>query len=599
MRRLIDGTFSSGGSVSIFVEDDEIYFYETEGSINAVLTTTSDVDGNFKLYIDDFDDGTNYSSDQTYKMVMSKSGYTTKTFNNIQGTPIIKEYVITDSITVIGNYKHVDGVIYVKGSETASIKFSGGFSNQSNSQCFDGFDPGDITFDGRCVDTVHAEWWGAYSTESSEDAIDCNDAILCAIATGLNVKLFDGYYGISGSLRLKFDGQKFRGTGRRMGDDNGGTTLYKLSGTSYCVQLGAFGGLDVGDFTIDGNDYEGDLLQLSGAYYSGVSNIFLKNTGSYALHSINANVNSFNQISIGANCYGGIHVERTGAGGSAGYSDFNQVIIGPTTAYALLVSEFNVSLNFNQFYAESPICIEGSAESIKFDGLSFESAWTSSELITVNSINTRNVKFQNLRVNQSVATAYPVLSMTGLKDLSINGFYITDLVSPSRDVIALDGVYGATFENSQVYSLNTFDFIECSGDLSYFVDLKNCNYTSGAASTCKWKTAGLKVVGSNMNQEFVSGCDSRIIFENIYGSISLTNVGSSAVLMNTSEPSGGLMTDLTFAILGNKRVVIPYYYHATEPSIAQDGIARWSDTSTGKFYLIVNFGGVQKKIELV
>jgi hypothetical protein len=243
--------------------------------------------------------------------------------------------------------------------------------------------------------------------------------------------------------------------------------------------------------------------------------------------------------------------------------------------------------------------LEGACEGINFNGLSFESQWDSSPLITINSTNTRLIQFKNVRVNQSAATTYPVFSLTDGRTIEINGLYVTDLASAAaKDVIAADGLYGFAVKNAQIYSANSFDFIECSGDQSYFVDMVNCNYVSGAKSLCKWKTISLTVNGSNMDQSFLAGTDARTILQNIFGAVDTANAGSSLVLLNTPEPTdaGNLVT---FGLYGNKRVVIPYYSQDAEPAIPQDSIARWTDTNAGpKYYLIGNFAGTQAKIEL-
>ncbi len=41
------------------------------------------------------------------------------------------------------------------------------------------------------------------------------------------------------------------------------------------------------------------------------------------------------------------------------------------------------------------------------------------------------------------------------------------------------------------------------------------------------------------------------------------------------------------------------YIQSTEPTIPNDSFAFWKDTDDGKFYLIKDIGGTQKKVELL
>jgi hypothetical protein len=41
-----------------------------------------------------------------------------------------------------------------------------------------------------------------------------------------------------------------------------------------------------------------------------------------------------------------------------------------------------------------------------------------------------------------------------------------------------------------------------------------------------------------------------------------------------------------------------FYTQATEPSVLSNDFAFWKDTSVSKYYIVVNFNGTQKKVEL-
>lgn len=47
-------------------------------------------------------------------------------------------------------------------------------------------------------------------------------------------------------------------------------------------------------------------------------------------------------------------------------------------------------------------------------------------------------------------------------------------------------------------------------------------------------------------------------------------------------------------------VNIQYYEQDAEPTISTNSSALWKDTNAGpKYYLVANFGGTQKKVELI
>lgn len=45
--------------------------------------------------------------------------------------------------------------------------------------------------------------------------------------------------------------------------------------------------------------------------------------------------------------------------------------------------------------------------------------------------------------------------------------------------------------------------------------------------------------------------------------------------------------------------VVPTYYQTTEPDIAYNSIAIWVDPANEKYYLILNYNGIQKKLEFL
>jgi len=469
---------------------------------------------------------------------------------------------------------------------------------------------GEVVFAVGTVDTVYAEWWGAVAKTSKATAIDCTTAIRAAVATGRDVQLLDGYYGYNTDSDvlavIKHEGQKVRGKGKRLSDDNGGTYMYKISGTHASWKTGAY--LDIGlhDMTLDGNSLAGNLLQMHGTYYSeAVKNVHFAGQGGtdYAFYCQDSNHNTYRDLSFGSDNYAGIYMSRTTA---AGYSSFYNTIMGETSSnIAIYFGDYLTGLNFYHTTVEGAIIFQGRNESISFDGLTWESAVNDRPLVSINSTDTRNISFKNVRLYQSAATTYPKFSVVGARTFEVNSMYVRDAYSGAGvDVFDLDGTYGVAIRSVFIYTGYAMDFIDSTGStgLNYHPLIENCDYASGAATPIKLKSSRATVRNSNMPIAFVAGCDSNTLIESCSGTITMANNGGQVVIINGREPAdygNGSVAGLTFGILSNGRVHIPYYQQDAEPVIPLNSIAKWQDTDAGpKYYLIGNFNTIQAKIEL-
>ena len=105
-RYIYQGTFKDGngrvvasGTISVYLAGTttaaNVYTASAGGS--AVNSVTSDTDGHFLFYIDDGD----YTSSQQFKIALSKTNFTTKTYDNIRISPLTDR---TKNAVINGNF---------------------------------------------------------------------------------------------------------------------------------------------------------------------------------------------------------------------------------------------------------------------------------------------------------------------------------------------------------------------------------------------------------------------------------------------------------------------------------------------------------------
>jgi len=214
MRFLYRGTTRDGNgrvivsaTVSVFLANSSTVasVYTTLTSTTAVNSVTSSAtDGTFSFYHDNFD----YDADQLFKIVMSKSGFTSVTYDYVKGDPIATSYTISTAKTITTYVRPIKGVLYTH-SAGGSLAFTGGFE-AGNFQVFSGFDTSDVTFDSK-VDTVRPEWFGTNQTalqtalsgaaEGTRVLISSDYTVTSALTVtkGLIIEGIDGYTEITQS----------------------------------------------------------------------------------------------------------------------------------------------------------------------------------------------------------------------------------------------------------------------------------------------------------------------------------------------------------------------------------------------------------------
>ena len=175
------GNVVSDGTITIYLAGTTTLasVYTTLTGPTAVNSVTSDSNGYFKFYHDNFD----YDYDQDFDIVLSKSGFLSKTYYNIQGEGILGSYTISAPKTVTTHVKVPKGVLYTKAG-AGTLTFSGTFE-AGLYQVFSSFASGNVTFSSGSVKEVYPQWWGATAGLTS----DSSSAITAALAAFGQVKI--------------------------------------------------------------------------------------------------------------------------------------------------------------------------------------------------------------------------------------------------------------------------------------------------------------------------------------------------------------------------------------------------------------------------
>ena len=130
--------------------------YTSVTSATAVNSVTSNsTDATYVFYTDCFD----YDYDQAFKIIITKSGYTSVTYDNIpHGEIVLGTYTISAAKTITTYVKIPKGVFYTK-SGSGSLAFNGP-TEIGLYQVFSSFNTG-VTFGPASVKEVVPQWWGA------------------------------------------------------------------------------------------------------------------------------------------------------------------------------------------------------------------------------------------------------------------------------------------------------------------------------------------------------------------------------------------------------------------------------------------------------
>jgi hypothetical protein len=118
MRCKFEGVYRDGagnvvksGTVTIYLAGTTTAanVYKTATATTAVSTLTTSAVGKYTFYVDRFE----YDAEQTFKIVLSKTGYTSATYDNVAvDNPVIKTYPISTDTTVATAVEIPKGVLY-------------------------------------------------------------------------------------------------------------------------------------------------------------------------------------------------------------------------------------------------------------------------------------------------------------------------------------------------------------------------------------------------------------------------------------------------------------------------------------------------------
>jgi len=146
--------------------------YTSVTSATAVNSVTSNsTDATYVFYTDCFD----YDYDQTFKIIITRSGYTSVTYDNIpHGEIVLGTYTISTVKTVTTYVKIPKGVLYVK-SGSGALTFNGPFE-AGIYPVFSGFTAG-VIFGAGAVREVYPQWFGATGDGATDDSVAFQSAL--------------------------------------------------------------------------------------------------------------------------------------------------------------------------------------------------------------------------------------------------------------------------------------------------------------------------------------------------------------------------------------------------------------------------------------
>lgn len=166
MRCYYKGTFKDGNGKIVTSGTASVYLggTTTAASIYTSLTgitavnsvTSSSTDGTFEFYVDRFD----YDSEQLFKIILSKSGFTSQTFDYVHiDSVVLTTYTISADKTVTTHLVIPKGVFYsVAAGKTLTLN---GVVEAGPYQIFSGTGTATV---GSATTLQHSSWWAAGGT---------------------------------------------------------------------------------------------------------------------------------------------------------------------------------------------------------------------------------------------------------------------------------------------------------------------------------------------------------------------------------------------------------------------------------------------------
>jgi parallel beta-helix repeat protein len=224
------GNHIKSGTVSVYLAGTT-----TAASIYTSLTgttavnsvTSSSTDATFEFWVDRFD----YDMEQKFKLVLSKSGYDSVTYDNVIVDQIVLgTYAIPADKTVTTHLTVPKGVIYqIATGKTLTINgpFEAGLY-----QVFSCVGTGVVTF-GSGVNKAYPQWWGAIG----DGVTECYEAFQAAASSGIklvSVPYPASYYKISTGQIAVPSNQHWIGEGNcpmLRNDTNSAYAIFDCSGT--------------------------------------------------------------------------------------------------------------------------------------------------------------------------------------------------------------------------------------------------------------------------------------------------------------------------------------------------------------------------------
>ena len=164
--------------------------YKTATATTAVSTLTTSAVGKYTFYVDRFE----YDAEQTFKIVLSKTGYTSATYDNVAvDNPVIKTYTISTDTTVATAVEIPKGVLYSVASGK-TLTFSVQPQINGDYQVF----TGDGTVQ---LGVSNPKWFGATGDGTTDDSAEVQ-AALNSVSVGGALILSPQTYVMSGQLLI-------------------------------------------------------------------------------------------------------------------------------------------------------------------------------------------------------------------------------------------------------------------------------------------------------------------------------------------------------------------------------------------------------------
>lgn len=454
--------------------------------------------------------------------------------------------VITSDVAVSANTTvpvNVSLLVLAPGKFTiatgVTLTVAGAFTSDRH-QCFAG--AGTVNLTDAKLDWVYPEWWGAVALKAASGTpADSTTAIEAAIDSKRNVLFDQGIYGTTGGHLIETDGQIVRGQGIMVtADGQGGTILYKLSGTTRLMRGGSFVGCELSDMVLDGNDLAGEILRWQ-CLNSRVQNVRFRNQGGtdYALYLYATNLSSFRDLVFQDGNYGHIITENGGGGADALYANFYNLSMGAVDGGHGI--HLRKAIGFSFFGVEGDdanILIEDTCQATRFYGVKLEQDTNTTVIpIHVNGVSVLSTSFHGVRIFRSSSAAIAEVKVTSAFGTSVTDFYYNDLVSgANKPVIQLDGALNTNLRNIEAYTQNVADLIDCTGTRSDDIVAEQVYTHSGATGRCDWKASNLSVNTSNTAHVFQAGSE-KISMLGVTGTITRTNGARFENINSGAEPA--------------------------------------------------------------